>query len=169
MLISDNLQIIHEKPLTAKILCAIMLMLIILVISNLISDYKKINNPVQKTQHSNFNQIKNNNQDIKKSLQIDIFGRYIPKQLGDTNIKPSLLDVNLLGVMYSDNKKSSTVLLRFANGLERSFKLGDTIPGGAKIIHILLDGVIVKRDGTLERINLPKNELLFGKPLQPMH
>lgn len=165
MLINDNLQIIYEKPLTAKIVCGFMVALILLIIFNCVTSYRDINNPLKSMQQDSIEQVNLKTSDLQKSLKVDVFGKYIPKQLADINIKPSVLDVHLLGVMYSADKQSSKVLLKFANGTEKTFKIGDLIPGGAKIIHILPDGVIIKRDNTLERINLPKNKLSFGKYL----
>lgn len=168
MLISEQLNLIREKTITAQALCALLLLLIVYILISSVASVRYISKSPQHSAPSHRKQHGLSKSAITNSLDLDLFGKYIPKQLGDANIKPSLLDVHVIGVMFSENKKSSEVLLRFANGIERTFKNGDTIPGGAKIIHISSDGVIVNRDGTLERINLPVNKLKFDKPLKPM-
>lgn len=168
MLISEQINLIREKTITAKALCVLLLLFIAYIIMSSIITLRTITQSPQHSAPSHLNQHSLSKEAITSSLDIDLFGKYIPKQLGDANIKPSLLDVHVIGVMFSTNKKNSEVLLRFANGIERTFKNGDTIPGGAKIIHITSDGVIVNRDGTLERISLPVNKLKFDKPLKPM-
>ena len=168
MLISEQLNLISEKKVTAQALCALLVLFIFYIVISSVSSMRIISKAPQHSAPSHLKQHGISKSAIVSSLDLDLFGKYIPKQLGDANIKPSLLDVNVIGVMFSTNKKNSEVMLRFANGIERPFKNGDTIPGGAKIIHISSDGVIVNRDGTLERINLHVNKLKFDKPLKPM-
>ena len=49
------------------------------------------------------------------------------------------------------------------------YKIGDKIPGGAIIKRIMAGGVLAERNGALESLSLPKNDLTFepvAKPLQ---
>ena len=48
------------------------------------------------------------------------------------------------------------------------FRVGDTIPGDAVIKRIMPDGVLLMREGVMESLSLPKNELIFEPPPKPM-
>lgn len=164
MNLNFQFNIIHEKPIIAKSLCWLFLVFILFKILKCVYDVKLIySEPKVNFSSPNLIDGTSNRESIKKSLNFEIFGKYIPKQLGDANIRPSILDLKVIGVMFSENEKKSQVLIRFANGFERIFNIGDVIPGGGKIVHIYTDGIIVNRDGDLERLNLPKDELVFDK------
>lgn len=97
-----------------------------------------------------------------------LFGDYVPANLSDTEIKKSMLDVEVVGIMFSDKEKDSQVIIRANNGEEKYYVVGDTLPGGAVIKHISTQGVVVLHNGSLESLSLPKNELLFEKPARPL-
>jgi len=161
-----QLNIIYEKPLIAKLICLLFLVLILFTLFSSLYDFKNIFSDSMKDNQSlvtiNDKSVK---ELVKHGLDVEIFGKYVPKQLGDANIRPSILNVKLIGVMFSPDKKNSQVILRLANGIERVFKIGDTIPGCAKILHISEDGIVVNRDGVMERVNLPTDKLNFDQPL----
>lgn len=162
---SLQLNIIHEKLIIAKSLCLLLLMFILFSLFTSYFEFKSIysDTAINTISSANLLDNKTSQETIKKSLNIDLFGKYISNQLGDVNIRPSILDLTIIGIMFSEDKNNSQVLLRFANGVERIFKIGDTIPGGAKILHISAEGIVVSRDGNLESLNLPKDELIFEK------
>ncbi|KTC98835.1 type II secretion system protein N [Legionella erythra] len=96
-----------------------------------------------------------------------LFGDYVPVSMDET-IKQSMLDVDLVGIMYSTAPEDSQVLLRSGGGEEKSYRVGDTLPGGAVIKRIGQDGIVVLHNGTLESLSLPKNELRFEEPAKPL-
>lgn len=97
-----------------------------------------------------------------------LFGDYVPVNMADETIKQSMLDVDIVGIMYSTQPDDSQVLLRAAGGEEKSYRVGDTLPGGAVIKRIGKDGIVVLHNGTLESLSLPKNELRFEEPAKPL-
>jgi len=97
-----------------------------------------------------------------------LFGAYVPANLSDAEIKQSMLDVQVVGVMFSDKEKNSQVIIRSNNGEEKYYVVGDTLPGGAVIKHISGQGVVVLHNGSLESLSLPKNELIFDGPVKPL-
>ncbi|MFC7782764.1 type II secretion system protein N [Legionella taurinensis] len=97
-----------------------------------------------------------------------LFGDYVPVNMADETIKQSMLDVEIVGIMYSTQADDSQVLLRAGGGEEKSYRVGDTLPGGAVIKRIGKDGVVVLHNGTLESLSLPKNELRFEEPAKPL-
>ncbi|WP_392537680.1 type II secretion system protein N [Legionella sp. 227] len=100
-------------------------------------------------------------------LHSSLFGVYVSNNL--SSIKKSMLNVTLVGILFANKLNNSQVIIRSATGEEKTYKLGDTIPGGAVIKRIMASGILVERNGTLESLSLPKNELIFepvAKPLQ---
>lgn len=102
-------------------------------------------------------------------LHSSLFGVYVSNDLNENSVKKSMLNVTLVGILFADKKGDSQVIISSANGEEKTYKVGDTIPGDAVIKRIMASGVLVERHGTLESLSLPKNELTFepvAKPLQ---
>ena len=101
-------------------------------------------------------------------LNTPFFGDYVPKNLDDGNIKQSMLDLKVVGIMYDKSEVASHVIIRSSGGLEQTFNQGDTLPGGAIIKRITPDGVLIGRNGSLESLSLPKNALIFDAPAKPL-
>lgn len=95
-----------------------------------------------------------------------LFGVYVPDNLN--SVRKSMLDVTIVGILFADNISDSQVIIRASGGEEKNYKLGDTIPGDAVIKRIMAKGVLVERQGTLERLSLPKNDLIFEPVAQPL-
>jgi len=98
---------------------------------------------------------------------LPLFGDYVP-DITETEIRQSKLNVEIVGIMYASDKKQSQVLILDANGEEKPYLLGDTLPGGAEIKQISKNRIVVLHNGELESLSLPQNELLFEKPAKPL-
>ncbi|KTD70426.1 MULTISPECIES: type II secretion system protein N [Legionella] len=99
-------------------------------------------------------------------LHSSLFGVYVSNNL--SSIKKSMLNVTLVGILRAHKINNSQVIIRSATGEERTYKLGDTIPGGAVIKRIMTSGILVERNGALESLSLPKNELIFEPVAKPL-
>ncbi|WP_454780594.1 type II secretion system protein N [Legionella sp. WA2022007384] len=99
-------------------------------------------------------------------LHSSLFGVYVSDNL--TTIKKSMLNVTLVGILFANQINDSQVIIRSADGEENTYKLGDTIPGGAVIKRIMASGILVERNGALESLSLPKNELIFEPVAKPL-
>lgn len=99
-------------------------------------------------------------------FQSSLFGVYVSNNLA--SIKKSMLNVTLVGIMFATPINESQVIIRSANGEEKTYKTGDTVPGGAVIKRIMATGILVDRRGTLESLSLPKNELIFEPVAKPL-
>lgn len=99
-------------------------------------------------------------------LSSALFGVYVPNDLN--SVKKSMLDVKLVGILLANGVEDSQVIIGSASGEEKSYKLGDKIPGGALIKRITASGVLVERNGVLESLSLPKNDLTFEPAAQPL-
>lgn len=105
---------------------------------------------------------------FKAALTTPLFGDYVPQNLGEADVKQSVLDLTVVGIMFSNKEGASHVIIRTAGGREQTFSVGDSLPGGAIIKRITPDGVLIKRNGVLESLSLPKNDLNFEAPPKPL-
>lgn len=105
---------------------------------------------------------------FKDILNASLFGVYVPNDLNEDNVKQSMLNVTLVGIMFADKLEESQVIIRSASGEEKTYKIGDKIPGGAIVKRITASGVLVERNGALESLSLPRNDLIFEPIAKPM-
>ena len=103
-----------------------------------------------------------------KGLTEPFFGKYIPKAIDDASVKESVLNVKVVGILFAAREEDSHVILKVASGHEQTFGVGDTVSGGAVIKRITAQGVLFERNGALESLSLPKNELIFDAQAKPL-
>jgi general secretion pathway protein C len=101
-------------------------------------------------------------------LKSSLFGIYVSNDLNENSVKKSMLNVTLVGILFADKIENSQVIIRSANGEEKTYQIGDIIPGDAVIKRIMANGVLVERHGALESLSLPKNELTFEPVAEPL-
>lgn len=101
-------------------------------------------------------------------IKASLFGVYVSNDLSDGSVKKSMLNVTLVGILFAGNMEDSQVIIRAENGEEKTYKIGDTIPGDAVVKRITANGVLVERQGALESLSLPKNELIFEPVAKPL-
>lgn len=89
---------------------------------------------------------------------LNLFGEYLSTGQ-DMDIKTSMLDVDIVGILYASAPKESQVILRLPNGEEKNYRVGDTIDKGAVIKKINQDSIVILYHARLERINLQKSVL----------
>jgi general secretion pathway protein C len=97
-----------------------------------------------------------------------LFGVHISENLNENLVKKTLLDLTLVGVLFVDKIDESQVIISTPNGEEKTYKIGDTLPGGAVLKRITANGVLVLREGNLESLSLPINELTFEPVPEPL-
>lgn len=110
----------------------------------------------------------NQNNNAKELQNSSLFGVYVSNDLSDDNVKKSMIDVTLVGVLMGNNENDSQVIIRGAGGEERTYQISDKLPGGVTIKRIMGEGIIVEHNGELERLSLPKNDLIFEPVPQPL-
>lgn len=108
----------------------------------------------------NLNEIKKLTQE---NLKKPLFGAYVPVHLSETEIKPSRLNITVVGLILSQDESESKVMIRDQDGQDHLYRQADSLPGGFQIKRITAKGVLVEREGELERLSLPKNELIFER------
>jgi general secretion pathway protein C len=104
----------------------------------------------------------------RASLQTPLFGEYLPKSLGDGEVRQSMLQLTIVGIMYSDNEQISHVIVQSASGREQLYRVGDQLPGGVVLKRITPDGILVIQNGVLESISFKKNMLMFESEAKPL-
>ena len=102
------------------------------------------------------------------SVNVSLFGDYVPKDLMGEGIKQSMLDLKVVGILFSLQEKASHVIIQWPGGGERMVKVGDALPGGTVVKRITREGVLIERSGELERLKLPKESLTFEAPEPPL-
>lgn len=75
------------------------------------------------------------------------------KQLDSLPVSP--LNVLLIGVLYHDDPRKSMAVFLFPFGQERVLRNGGLLPEGARLVTVLRDRVIIKRNGIREQLLLP--------------
>lgn len=97
-----------------------------------------------------------------------LFGDYVPSQLDAAGVKKSQLHLTVEGILFSDHEGASQVMIRTGPKRVQTLREGDMLPGNVVIKRITKDGVLVGRKGSLESLSLPKNELQFEPPANPL-
>jgi len=103
-----------------------------------------------------------------KAEHVDFFGEYVPHAVGDVGVERSKMNASVIGILYSSDENASQVLIEVPGHADKVFSVGDTIPGGAIIKRIAPEGILLMRGGAMESLSLPKKELNFAPPPQPM-
>lgn len=68
------------------------------------------------------------------------------------------LNLRLVGVFFIErNTQRALALIADGSGPERSYHVGESLPGGARLEQVLRDHIIVSRNGRQEVLNLPKS------------
>jgi general secretion pathway protein C len=147
------------KKLAAMSICAVSFFCIVLEIGSIFHlkalHYQPA--PPQKAQRKNAIITK-----ASPVFAVSLFGVYVPVNLSD--IKKSQLDLKVVGILYSPILEDSAVMIAATGTLEHSYKVGDTLPGGATIKKISASNVIILHNGALESLSLPKNPLHLEAP-----
>lgn len=157
------------QPIVPKGLCFAFVLLILWQIIDgmaaIQSDSVMIFNQPEQNKTLNLNKIKKITQE---NLKKPLFGAYIPAHLSEAEVKPSMLNVTVVGIVLSENELESQVMICGQDGQDHLYRQADILPGGAKIKRITAEGVLVERESELERLSLPKNELIFEQPAQAL-
>jgi general secretion pathway protein C len=155
-----------SKPWFLQLVCVIFSLLIVWDLVAGMPLLNQLNRQVRAKEIANQSQA----DELKPSslLNSPLFGDYVPKNLNDSGVQPSSLNVTVVGVVFDVNEKDSQVILQAPDGKEKFFYVGDTLQDGAMIKRISTEGVLVLHNGVLERLSLPKEELQFKNGQKPL-
>ena len=89
--------------------------------------------------------------DVSPALALAPFGR--PDA---ASAQPTALALVLRGVVLANRPSASSALIAPAGGQPVAYAIGQVVPGGATIEEIALDRVLLRVNGRLERLDLPR-------------
>ena len=99
--------------------------------------------------------------DIKAVSRASIFGekskevvKAAPKPVEVEKVKESSLNVKLRAVFVSENRKAANATLEIKRGQQEVLFIGDKFSGGAELIEVLPDRIIISRNGSREAIKM---------------
>ena len=157
------------RPIVPKSICFILILLTIWqIVIGMVSFFSLDKTTSVRHDLVAETKIKEKTTSLNARLNTTFFGDYVPTSLNDADVKQSMLDLKVVGIMFATSEKASHVIILTAGGDEKTFFVGDSLPGGAVIKRITPDGVLIRRNGVLESLTLPKNALTFDAPAQPL-
>lgn len=93
-----------------------------------------------------------------------LFGVAKTDQIQQQNIKKTQLRLSLHGVFASTDPAQAVAIISQSKGeAGKAYKVGATVPGGAVVHQVKSNEVILKRNGRLESLPLPRERL--SKPI----
>jgi len=157
------------RPIVPRLAC---LVLGILIVWQLVSGMMSISAINKSTAVSeNFRPVANvatNKPASTIGLNAPFFGKYTPIMINVADVKKSMLTYKLVGIMLAAHDEDSEVIIDTLSGGHQVFRVGDGLPWGTVIKRITSEGIFVERNGELESLSFPKNELIFEAPAKPL-
>jgi len=89
-----------------------------------------------------------------------LFGTSAPDKINVVDAPTTKLNLKLRGV-YSTGDETGAVIIADGAGKEDVYQVDDKLPGGAKLVSIHPDHVIIERNLQLEKLVLPKGPSAF--------
>ena len=100
---------------------------------------------------------------LAEVVNAHLFGKLAPTtSAGPITAPATRLKLNLNGVFASENPKLAMAIISDASGKQKHYRIGDAVPGGAKLHAIYPDRVILDRLGKLETLKLPREVATFN-------
>ncbi len=165
----SDIKILFYRPLVSKVIALSIALLIVWQMVSGLASYMSLAHLVTTSSHpSRSTPSELHRHELNAGLSALFFGDYVPKNLNEEGVKRSMLNLKVVGIMLSSHEEDSHVILQTASGHDQTFRVGDVVPGGAVIKRITVEGVLVDRNGELESLTLPKNDLLFDAPPKPL-
>lgn len=139
-------------------------LLILLILLIIYQNYHALTmeEPNAQTQIGNNTQKKTNH--YPSLLKTELFGQYLPESVDGDNVKKSLLNLKLVGVMQAFPAKYSQVIITTSSGRDKILMVGDEIESGITVVKIYQDKVLIAHDGQVESISMQKHSLQFEPP-----
>ncbi|MFK5913555.1 MAG: type II secretion system protein GspC [Woeseiaceae bacterium] len=120
----------------------------------------------QMTRHINFKS-NNNNLPISESSLKEVSGYHLFGNAAQAPVIPTKvidapetrLRLTLKGIFASTNALEALAIISSNKRVEKTFHIGDKVSGGAVLHAVYNDRVILKRNGQLETLRLPKSKV----------
>ncbi|MBL8251420.1 MAG: hypothetical protein JNK31_07110 [Candidatus Competibacter sp.] len=92
---------------------------------------------------------------------LHLFGRANvpqPVEAPPPQVESTPPNLRLVGVFFMERGAKALALIAEGTGLERSYRVGEALPGGARLDQIQRDSVVVSHGGQQQTLNLPRLE-----------
>lgn len=166
----EKFKYLDLQQMALQLICAVLLGLILWNCISAVTLFSGLSNVLKHSERGARNALAvQKTEHVASTLNYKFFGDYVPQTLDAAGVRQSMLNLTVVGVVFAVNEHDSQVMLRQANGQEHFFHIGDELPGGGVIKRITEEGVLIARDGELERLSLPKQTLKFEAPIKPIH
>ena len=163
--VSQNL----SRPIVPRLACLGLSILIVCQVVSGMMSMSAINKSAATSEQSNVvTTPSTNNSSSGVGLNALFFGKYTPMMINVADVKKSMLTYKVVGIMLAAHDEDSSVIIDTLSGGDIVYHVGDILPWGTVIKRITSDGIFVERDGELESLSLPKNELIFEPPANPL-
>ena len=164
-----DFKLVLSRPIVPQSICLVLFLLVIWQIVAGVVSFFSLDKAIS-LRHEQVSEVKIEAKQValNTGLNTAFFGEYVPHNLNDVAVKQSMLDLQIVGIMFSTNEKESHVIIRTAGGREQTFGVGDSLPGGAIVKRITADGMLISRNGALESLSLKKKKLTFEAPSAPL-
>jgi general secretion pathway protein C len=126
--------------------------------NQLFSDNKSLKNATTTTSATKSTPDVKQKQAHVKLTKYPLFGDYLAIQQTQ-DIPNTMLNLSLVGILKATDPNDSQAWIKVGSSDEKLYYLKDSLPGGAQLIRILDDAVLLRRNGQIERLSLPKNTL----------
>lgn len=80
----------------------------------------------------------------------------VPVALDETRLPASEAGYQLFGLIEAERQDEARAILGSADGQQQEYRVGDTMPDGARVHAIRARAVLFERNGELERLALPE-------------
>lgn len=84
--------------------------------------------------------------------QLPLFGAPVHPEIPLSDLSESRLDLALVGVIATASPQGGSAILRTPDEQEQTYVAGESLPGGAQLVQILENAVIIYNDGKLEML-----------------
>ena len=101
-------------------------------------------------------------------LNTHLFGTFVPIDVTTADVKATMLDLKIVGIMYSTKDSASQIIIQTAGGAQKTYIMGDSVAEGVVIRKITPEGALLAHHGSLEGLSLPKQALSFEPPPKPL-
>ena len=102
--------------------------------------------------------------DVPSILRANLFGQSAPAP-GSANAPVTNMSLVLAGVIADADEKLGFAMLGSSATDIKVYRVGDSVPGGARLSSVLVDRVLLDRGGTIEALMIPRVTSAGAAPL----
>ena len=105
---------------------------------------------------------------LAAGINTHFFGTYVPIDVTTADVKATMLDLKIVGIMFATKDSASQIIIQTAGGAQKTYNIGDTVTEGVIVRKITSEGALLAHHGSLESLTLPQQALSFEPPPKPL-